>query len=202
MMNVLVACEFSGTVRDAFIRKGHNAVSCDLLPTESEGPHYQGDVFDVIDCGWDLMIAHPPCTYLSVAGAGWLNRRPERKELMKKGAKFFKKLLNADIPMVAVENPTIFLAAKEIIGQKETQVIEPYYFGEPFKKRTCLWLRNLPLLEKTNEVEPTTYWVNSSSNYRNGAKCLNKGVKRDPYQRAKTFQGIANAMVDQWGCLS
>lgn len=198
-MKVLVACEFSGIVRDAFRAKGHDAWSCDLLPTEKPGQHIQGDVLEILNNGWDLMIAHPPCTHLSVAGAGWLRKRPERLDMMERVARFFKALLDTDIPKICIENPVIFLKAIEIIGKKYDQIIEPYQFGEQFKKRTCLWLKNLPLLKPENIVEPTIYWVNSSSNYRPGHKLSNKGLHRNQKKRSITFQGIANAMANQWG---
>lgn len=198
-LRVLIGCEFSGIVRDVFRAKGHDAWSCDLLPTEKPGQHIKGDVLEILNQGWDLMIAHPPCTYLSVAGACWLKRRPERLEYMETSALFFKNLLDADIPQICIENPVIFLKAIEIIGKKYDQIIEPCQFGEPFKKRTCLWLKNLPLLQPENIVEPTTYWVNSSSNYQTGHKLINKGLHRNQKKRSVTFQGIANAMAEQWG---
>ena len=128
-MKVLVACEFSGTVRDAFIRAGHDAMSCDLLPTESPGPHYQGDVFDVIGDGWDMMIAHPPCTYLANSGVRWLHTQAGRLEKMEQGAKFFRDLLNYPIGRIAVENPIIHKHAAEIIGRRQDQAIQPWQFG-------------------------------------------------------------------------
>lgn len=210
-MRVLIACEFSGIVREAFKKKGHDAWSCDLLSTEIPGKHIKHDVLDIIyqnereinfkdvPHSFDLMIAHPPCTYLSVAGAGWINRRPERKKQMEEGAIFFKKLLDAPIEKICIENPVIYLAATKIIGKTYNQIIEPYQFGEPFKKRTCLWLKNLPELKPTNIVEPDTYWVNSSSNYRQGKKLSNKGIQRSQKERGRTFKGIAEAMAEQWG---
>jgi len=210
-MHVLIACEFSGIVREAFRKKGHKAWSCDLLPTELPGRHIQHDVLDVIyqnerdisfkgvPHSFDLLIAHPPCTYLSVASAGWINRRPERKQQMVVAAKFFKKLLDAPIEKICIENPLIYLDAIKIIGKKYNQIIEPYQFGEPYKKRTCLWLKNLPELKPTKIVEPHTYWVNSSSNYREGKKLSNKGIHRSKKERSRTFKGIAEAMAEQWG---
>ena len=137
-MKILIACEFSGRVREAFKARGFDAWSCDLLPTDIPGQHIQGDVLEVLDDGWDLMIAHPPCTYLSVAGAGWLNRRPERKELMRISCLFFEELLNAPIENICIENPTIYKEARRLIGSEPNQIIEPFFFGEPYKKRTCL----------------------------------------------------------------
>jgi len=138
-MRVLIACEYSGTVRDAFVAKGHDAMSCDLLPTDKAGPHYQGDVFDIIGDGWDLMIAHPPCTYLTNSGVTWLHKDPSRWAKLDDGAAFFKALLNADIPMIAVENPIMHKYAKERIGgTKQTQVVQPWMFGHLEQKATCL----------------------------------------------------------------
>jgi hypothetical protein len=192
-MRVLVACEFSGIVRDAFAARGHYAVSCDLLPTERPGNHIQGDVLEILDQGWDLMIAHPPCTYLSNAGAkhlykgGTLNM--ERFAIGAESKLFFLTLLNADIPKVAVENPipsTVFMLPKY------DQVIQPYYFGHAEQKKTCLWLRNLPPLMTTESVAvaPST---------RVPGNWFNKGGKDRQRNRAKTFPGIAKAMAEQWG---
>lgn len=191
-MKVLVACEFSGIVRDAFVKKGHYAISCDLIPSESPGEHYLGDVLDIIDEGWDMMIAHPPCTYLSNAGAMWLcsngNLNQERYEKWMEGARFFMKLYNANIPKICIENPM----PSVIFGlPKKTQVIQPYFFGHPYSKRTYLWLKNLPPLVPTNNLgggESTKYssWFNS-------------GGKERPRKRSKTFLGVAGAMAEQWG---
>lgn len=192
-MKVLIACEYSGTVRDAFIAKGHEAMSCDLLPTDKPGPHYQGSVFDIIDQGWDLMIAHPPCTYLSNAGARWLypNKKLNQDRFQKglEAKQFFMDLLNANIPQIAVENP-IPSGVFEI--PKYTQFIEPFQFGHPFKKKTCLWLKNLPLLEPTNIVQ-------ERQSTKIPGNWFNKGGKERQKERARTFQGIADAMAEQWG---
>ena len=192
-MKVLVACEYSGVVRDAFLALGHDAWSCDLLPTESPGPHYKGDVRDILDRGWDLMIAHPPCTYLSNAGArflypkGKLNRA--RLKLGMEGRGFFMLLWNADIPRIAVENPT---PSKVYNLPPYTQVIQPYEFGHPVQKRTCLWLKGLPPLKPTKIVD------NPQSSKIPG-NWFNKGGKDRQKNRAKTFEGIAKAMAKQWG---
>jgi hypothetical protein len=192
-MRVLVACEYSGRVRDAFIAKGHDAMSCDLLPTDSPGPHYQGDVFDIINDGWDLMIAHPPCTYLSNAGARWLypgkqlNTDRFNKGMEAKG--FFMALFNANIEKIAVENP-VPSSVFELPGY--TQSIQPYEFGHPFKKKTCLWLKNLPVLVPTNIVS-------ERQSTKVVGNWFNKGGKERQKERARTFQGIANAMAEQWG---
>lgn len=135
-MRVLVACEFSGAVRDAFIALGHVAMSCDLLPTEMSGPHYEGDVRDVLGDGWDLMVAHPPCTYLTNSGVRWLHTKPGRWEQMREGAEFFRELLNAPIPRVAVENPIMHGYAREIVGRRADQVIHPWQFGHLESKAT------------------------------------------------------------------
>ena len=182
-----MACEYSGIVRDAFIAKGHDAMSCDLLPTESPGPHYQGDVFDVINDGWDMMIAHPPCTRLCNSGVCWLEKRNLWDD-MKKGAGFFKKILNADIPKTAVENPIPHKYALEIIGKRYDQIIQPWMFGHPETKATCLWLKNLPpLMSSIIEVVRAGVLHN-----------LPPSPDRAK-MRAKTYSGIAKAMADQWG---
>lgn len=192
-MKVLVACEYSGRVRDAFIAKGHDAMSCDLLPTEIPGPHYQGDVFDIINDGWDMMIAHPPCTYLSNAGArflypkGILNSERLQKGLEAKA--FFIQLLNAKILKICIENP-IPSTVYEL--PKYTQIIQPYQFGEPFQKRTCLWLKGLPLLKSTK-------LVSYAQSTKVPGNWFNKGGKDRQKNRAKTFEGIAKAMAEQWG---
>ena len=151
-MKILVACEYSGVVRDAFIRAGHEAMSCDLLPTESDGPHYQGDVFDVIGDGWDMMIAHPPCTRLCNSGVRWLDERNLWAEL-DEGAAFFRALLEyEDIPMRAIENPIPHKYAVERIGRKYDQIIQPWQHGHGETKATCLWLEGLPKLMPTDVV--------------------------------------------------
>jgi hypothetical protein len=145
-MKVLIACEFSGTVRDAFIAAGYDAMSCDLLPTESDGPHYQGDVFDVIDDGWDLMIAHPPCTYLCSSGLHWNKRTPGREEKTTEAVEFVRRLLNADVPKIALENP---IGRISTAIRKPDQTVQPWMFGHDASKATCLWLKNLPKLVPT-----------------------------------------------------
>ena len=153
-MKVLVACEYSGTVRDAFIAKGHDAMSCDLLPTDSPGPHYQGNVLDIINDGWDLMIAHPPCTYLTNSGVCHLYKNPERWNDLDEAAFFFKTLLDAPIPKKCIENPIMHKYAKERIGNvKQSQIVQPWMFGHMEQKATCLWLEGLPLLVETQNVK-------------------------------------------------
>lgn len=194
-MRVLVACEYSGRVRDAFIRNGHDAMSVDLLPTDQPGPHYQGDVFDVIDHGWDLMVAHPPCTYLTNAGVRWLYERgttvkvPERWALMEDAAQFFRALYHAPIPRVAVENPIMHSHGRDRAGVgTATQYVQPWQFGHGETKRTGLWLRGLPPLTPTQIVEGRKPVVHFAS----------PGPDRWKL-RSLTYQGIADAMGDQWG---
>jgi site-specific DNA-cytosine methylase len=194
-MKILIACEFSGIVRDAFLSKGHNAWSCDLLPSEREGKHIQDDVLKYLDDGWDLAIFFPPCTHLSKAGAHlWKQKQKDGRQ--QEAFEFIKKLWSAPIEMIALENPIGWLNTN---WKKPMQIIEPYQFGDAFKRATCLWLRNLPKLLPTNIVEPKQYWVNASSNYRKTAKIPNKGLHRNPQDRSRTFKGIADAMAQQWG---
>jgi hypothetical protein len=194
-MRVLVACEFSGTVRDAFTSKGHEAMSCDLLPSDSKsGSHYQGDVFDIIHLGWDLMIAHPPCTYLSNAGAvHYYGKKAknvsERKRLGELAKDFFIRLYNAPIKRICIENPN---PLKMFNLPPHSQVIQPYEYGHPYSKRTLLWLKNIPMLKPTNIV-------NDRQSTKIAGNWFNKGGKERQKNKAKTFQGIADAMADQWG---
>jgi len=198
-MKVLVACEYSGTVRDAFRALGHDAVSCDLLPTDRPGPHYQGDVFDLIGDGWDLMIAHPPCTYLTNSGVSWLHKDPERWERLNEGAAFFKALLNAPIQFKAIENPIMHKYAKDRIGGiKQTQIIQPWMFGHMEQKATCLWLTGLPPLTPTNNVKAEM--LKLPDNERQRLHYLPPSPDRWKL-RSTTYQGIADAMADQWGGL-
>jgi len=202
-MKVLVACEYSGVVRDAFIAKGHDAMSCDLLPTDREGPHYQGDVFDIINDGWDLMIAHPPCTYLSNAGACRMyptkgNIDPTRFEKAMEAKEFFMSLLSVNISKICIENPKPLT----VVGlPKETQIIQPFMFGEPYTKKTLLWLKNLPSLIPTNLVTENIVPFVPSGTSRKLRGASYGAAKRgnDGKNRSKTFQGIANAMAEQWG---
>jgi hypothetical protein len=189
-MRVLVACEFSGTVREAFNRHGHDAWSVDLEPSEIPGKHYQCDMFDVVNEGWDLLIAFPPCTYLSKAGSVWHYGSKQ----MRTALQFVCDILNLDIPHIALENPVGVISTWI---EKPDQIIEPYMFGDPWYKQTCLWLDDLPELTPTNVVEPTGHWVAAGSNYRKGDR-RNLG-HRDPKERSRTFPGIAEAMAVQWG---
>ena len=197
-MRVLIACEFSGIVRDAFIAAGHDAMSCDLLPSERLGPHYTGDVCELIlNDEWDMMIAHPPCTYLANSGVSWLGRQDSRREKMIEAALFFKFLLNAEIPKIAVENPVMHGYAVEIIGRKQDQTIQPYEFGHPESKRTGLWLVNLPLLKPTNVLTKPErgYWDNQTPSGQNKI-----GPSETRWmERSRFYTGWATAMAEQWG---
>jgi len=196
-MKVLVACEYSGTVRDAFARLGHDAMSCDLLPTDAPGPHYQGDVRDILNDGWDLMIAHPPCTYMTNSGVAWLHKDPTRWEKLDQAAAFFSTLLNASILRIAIENPIMHKYAKERIGGiKQTQVIQPWMFGHTEQKATCLWLRGLPALTPTNNVKEQMLQLPARERQR--LHYLPPSADRWKI-RSQTYQGIAGAMAQQWG---
>lgn len=197
-MKVLIACEYSGTVRDAFIARGHDAMSCDLLPTDKKGPHHQGSVFDIIDQGWDLMVAHPPCTYLCNSGVCWLDKKEGRRDQMKAGAEFFKQLLEADIPYIAVENPIMHKYAKAIIGRGPDQIIQPWMFGHKEKKGTGLWLKGLPKLVPTTDLKDETDILPKRLQQRIHWQSPGK----DRWKvRSTTFKGIAKAMAKQWGDL-
>jgi len=183
-MRVLVACEFSGKVRDAFISIGHDAMSCDLLPTDIDGPHYQGDVRDVIEGCWDLMIAHPPCTHLSVSGARHFSvKRIDGRQ--QSAISFFMMLAKADIPRIAIENPVCIMSS---IWRKPDQIIHPWMFGHGETKATCLWLKGLPKLSPTSEVDGREHRIHRMPPSADRAKI-----------RSETYQGIANAMAMQWG---
>jgi hypothetical protein len=195
-MKVLVACEFSGVVRDAFIARGHDAMSCDLLPTDSPGLHYEGDLFDIIADGWDLMIAHPPCTYLTNSGVTWLYRQPDRWKHLIEGAVFFRNLLEVPIPRIAIENPIMHKWAAQIIGRRQDQVVQPWMFGHAEQKATGLWLKNLKPLDETNNVKKVLETL--PDNQRQRLHWLPPSPDRAKL-RSTTFQGIANAMAEQWG---
>ncbi len=197
-MKVLVACEYSGVVRDAFRKRGHDAWSCDIIPTERDPTyHIQTDVLNILNDGWELMIAHPPCTYLSNSGVSWLHKDPTRWGKMEDGAIFFRKLLYSDISKIAVENPIQHKYAKEIIGQTYSQIIQPFWFGHPESKATCLWLKNLPILVPTNIIEKpeSGHWENQTKSGQNKL-----GPSKDRWKiRSRTYEGIAEAMAQQWG---
>ena len=188
-MNVLIACEFSGVVRDAFIAEGHDAVSCDLLPTESPGPHIQGNLRYVLDFPWDMMIAFPPCTYLCNSGVRWLYEKPGRMQLMWEAAWFFLDLLGADIPRIAVENPVMH---GHTGIRKPDFTIQPWQFGDPYKKRTCFWTKNLPPLKPTNVLDP--------ADAEAAVHLASPGPDRWK-KRSITYPGPAKAMAKQWGAL-
>jgi site-specific DNA-cytosine methylase len=191
-MKVLVACEYSGTVRDAFIARGHDAMSCDLLPTDRPGPHYQGDVFDIIDDGWDLMIAHPPCTDLAVSGAKWFQQKRDDGRQQKSIA-FFMRFVDSRIPKWCVENPIGIMSS---IYRNPNQIIHPWMFGHMEQKSTCLWLCGLDPLRETNNVKKEM--MELPRNQRERLHYLPPGPNRWK-ERSKTFKGIADAMADQWG---
>jgi site-specific DNA-cytosine methylase len=196
-MKVLIACEYSGRVRDAFLAAGHDAMSCDLLPTDAPGPHYQGDVFDIILDGWDLMIAHPPCTYLSVSGMHWTTRGLRDPQLTEDALDFVRALMAAPIERIAIENPVSIISSRI---RKPDQIIQPHQFGHDASKKTCLWLKNLPLLASTQMVEPRI--VNGRSRWGNQtASGQNKlAPSADRWKiRSETYKGIADAMAAQWG---
>ena len=181
-MKVLIACEYSGIVRDAFLAKGHDAISCDLLPTDRLGPHYQGDIFDIMNNDFDLMIAHPPCTHLAVSGARWF------KDKVKEQAEaliFVKRLLNADIKKIALENPISIISSKI---RKPDQIIQPWQFGHGETKATCLWLKDLPKLIPTDIVDGREAKIHKMPPSKDRAKL-----------RSLTYNGIAEAMANQWG---
>lgn len=206
-MRVLVACEFSGTVRRAFRALGHDAWSCDILPADDGSEHhYQDDIRNVLGRGkpwnepsWDLMIAHPPCTYLTNSGVTWLHRDPTRWQKLDEAAEFFKMLLDAPIPRIAIENPIMHKYAKERIGGvKQSQVIQPWMFGHTESKATCLWLKNLPTLKETKNVKEEMLKLPDSERQR--LHWLPPSADRWKL-RSTTYSGIADAMAQQWGKL-
>ena len=202
-MKVIVACEFSGIVRDAFAARGHDAWSCDLLDSERPGNHIKGDVLDVVGEGWDLMIAHPPCTYLCVTGNKWMgenyrDRFPTRGQDRENAITFFMEMVDADIPRICVENPVGIMSSHY---RKADQYIQPYQFGHPQSKKTGLWLKNLPNLFPTNVVKEEERVVFTSGKtmprWYVEAASLEKNERTS--LRSRTFQGIADAMAAQWG---
>lgn len=204
-MKVLIACEFSGIVRDAFIAKGHDAWSCDLLPTEKLGPHIQDDVLGHLNDGWDLMIAHPPCTYLSYSGIAYWNR-PGRAEKREEGMNFFLALYNTPIPKIAVENPVGY---SNSVFRTPDQIVKPYFFGEPIQKNICLWLKNLPLLfhakenslfwKRTHTNKPKPTYIDKSGKPRYFTDAISGYSKDAQKNRSRFFQSVAQAMAEQWG---
>jgi len=195
-MRVLVACEYSGTVRDAFLRRGHDAMSCDLLPTDAPGPHYQGDVRDILADGWDLLIAHPPCQYLCSSGLHWNHRRPGRAELTEQALDFVRLLMGTSIPRWAIENSVGCIGTRI---RPADQVVQPWQFGHDASKATCLWLHGLPQLVPTVEVAPRIVggkkrWANQTDGGQNKLPPSDDRWKI----RSTTYQGIAEAMAEQW----
>lgn len=200
-MKVLVACEVSGIVRDAFNALGYDAVSCDLQPTLSPGPHVTGDVSQLLHEAWDLIIAFPPCTDLAAVGASkWQEKQMDGRQ--QRAADFFRSFFDAPCERVAVENPVGWLNTN---WRWPDQIIQPYQFGDPWRKKTCLWLKGLPRLHATDFVEPQGNWVAAQRRSRRGGgwrkdETANYGA-RDASARARTFPGIAAAMACQWGVL-
>jgi site-specific DNA-cytosine methylase len=204
-MKVLIACESSGTVRDAFRALGHDALSCDLLPSDNGGPHYQGDVTDILGEGWDLMIAHPPCTYLSVSGMHWTTRGLRDPKLTEDALDFVRLLMAAPIPRICIENPVSIISTRI---RKPDQIIQPWHFGDDASKKTCLWLKGLPKLNNEDRSKwikgrivgedkrgrTIVRWANQCDSGQNKL-----GPSADRWkERSKTYQGIANAMAQQW----
>lgn len=196
-MRVLIACESSGAVRDAFTAAGHYALSCDLLPSEAPGEHYCGDVRDVLTIGWDLLIAHPPCTYLSVSGMHWTTRGLRDPQLTEDALAFVRLLMAAPVDKIAIENPVSIISSRI---RKPDQIIQPYEFGHDASKKTCLWLKNLPKLRGTQFIEPRVVngkkrWANQTDSGQNKLP-----PSKDRWKlRSQTYAGIANAMANQWG---
>ena len=195
-MKVLIACEYSGIVRDAFAAKGHDAWSCDILPTESPGNHFQGDILEHLDKGWDLMIAHPPCTHLAVSGARWFTEGKKPWSLQEDALDFVRKLLDAPIDKIALENPVSVISTKI---RKPNQIIQPFEYGHDVTKRTCLWLKNLPNLKPTKIVKPDIVLVNGKKMSRMHYESFKLPSKERSKVRSKFYTGIAEAMADQWG---
>lgn len=190
-LRCLIGCEYSGTVRDAFARLGHDAWSCDLLPSDAGGKHLQCSVLDLLSDGWDLAIFHPPCTHLAVSGALHFHRKQKEQA---EALWFVEQLLNAPIPHIALENPVSIISTRI---RKPDQIIQPFMFGHPESKKTCLWLKNLPKLTSTNllPLPASGRWENQTPSGQNKL-----GPSEDRWKiRSKTYQGIANAMADTWG---
>lgn len=196
-MKILIACEESQTVCKAFRAKGHEAYSCDILPCSGGHPewHIQGDVLEQLDNGWDMMIAHPPCDHLSKAGAAhW--KKYHKQILQKEALEFVEKLINASIPKIVIENP---VGKINTAIRKPDQIIHPYQFGDPYLKETCIWVKGVGLLKPTKIVEPIANWVRPGNIRSRRFNRVREGARGDKKIRSKTFQGIADAMADQWG---
>lgn len=202
-MKILVACEYTGTVRDCFLAMGHDAMSCDILDTEVPGPHYKGDVRDILTDGWDMMIAHPPCTYLCSSGLHWNNKVPGRAEKTDEALEFIKTLWEAPINKVAIENPVGCINTR-LSFMPRPQYVQPYEFGEDASKKTGLWKRNLPDLVPTEYVEPSIITRNGKeykrwSNQTPGGQDKTGPSKTRGLDRSRTYFGIAYAIANQWG---
>ena len=200
-MRVLVACEFSGIVREAFRARGHNAWSCDLCFAEDCGPHIRGDVLEHLGDGWDLMVAHPPCTDLAVSGAAWSKRKGAKRQ--ERALDFVRRLMDAPIEKIAVENPVSVISTRI---RKPDQVIQPWQFGHPETKATCLWLKGLSPLKPTKEVEPDymrredgSYYRDSKGKRYSRIHCMSGRKSGRGRLRSKTYSGVAAAMAEQWG---
>lgn len=194
-MKILIACEYSAVVRDAFRSMGHDAWSCDLLPCDRDPAyHIQGDVVPLLGGGWDMMIAHPPCTYLCSSGLHWNKRRPERAQLTEDALGFIKVLMDAPIPMIAIENPIGCISSRI---RKPDQIIHPWQYGEDASKATCLWLKGLPILIPTNVLDGGRK-ARRANQTASGQNKLTPSPDRWK-ERSKTYQGIADAMAQQWG---
>lgn len=197
-MKVLIACEYSGAVRDEFIKLGHDAISCDLLPTDKPGPHYQGNVMDIINKGWDLMVAFPPCTHLALSGAQWFLEKIQDGR-QQAAIDFVKELMLAPIDKIAIENP---MGVIPNYIRPYDQVIQPYEFGDPYQKTTCLWLKNLPKLKPTNIVGQGEFyeWIDKKGKKKRQPLWYMKALSKNDTAktRSETFPGIAKAMANQW----
>lgn len=194
-MKILIACEFSGIVRDEFSKLGHDVWSCDILPSERHGNHIQCDVREILNDGWDMMIAHPPCTHLSLSGQRWFAEGKKDMQLQLDAVEFVKMLMNCDIDKIAIENP-IGVLPRYI--RKYDQIIRPFQFGENSTKGTCLWLKNLPLLKPTNIINPTKHITKSGKSYDEWwfKTCLISDLEVRAKERSRTFYGIAKAMAE------
>ena len=201
-MKILIACEYSGIVRDAFIKKGHDAISCDLLPTDRPGPHYQGDVFDIIDDGFDMMIAHPPCTRLANSGVRWLHVPPKTKTFdemwldLYEGVEFYKRIRAAKIPKKAIENPIMHKYATAMIGKIKRHIVQPWWFGDEAFKATGFELAGLPALNPSNKLNPPKIGTEEHKKW-SSIHMMSPGAERAKL-RSTTFLGMADAMADQW----
>lgn len=194
-MKVLVACEYSGRVREAFRAKGHDAYSCDLLESEDNSAHHiVGDCLSLLTLDWDLMIAHPPCTYLAVSGMHWTTRGLRDPQLTEDALEFVQALMNAPIPKICVENPVSVISSRI---RKPDQIVQPWHFGEDASKKTCLWLKGVPLLVATNLL-PGDNKTRRGNQTASGQNKLAPSADRWK-ERSRTYIGIANAMADQWG---